>query len=468
MIYLAVHSVVLQIEPHTQALVRDMSGEEHAMNRKRVRFFRGLRQAIFIWSILLAALTTTASAKTLTGRLVDATTNKPAAGDQVVLLDFSNGMQEVGQGLSNSNGSFTFSVDDSKDPRMLRVVHQGATYFKVVPVGSGSVQLNVFDVSARVQGIVVTADVLRVQVKAGLLQAVRLFEVKNKSVPPRTQMSEHNFEFYLPEGARIDHCMARTAGGEPVRAFPLPQKEKNRFAFIFPLRPGETQFQVLFHMPYQREITINPRLVYAVEHFVVMLPKQMQFAASSGTTFTAMRDPRQRDAVVQVASNTTVGQPLTFTLSGTGALADTQNENARGVESAKIPKSSTVPDPGTSTYAVTSPAIPNSSVRSEWYILGGLGLLLAAGTISIARRSTKKGPRAVEPRAQDDPALSESTANRLLGGKLTLNDLKEQFFRLEVDHKQNRISQPEYESAIASFYQNLQRAVGTGDDKLSN
>ncbi len=438
------------------------------MNSIRARFFRMVRQAIVICSIALAALTTTASAKTLTGRLFDATTNKPAAGDQVVLLDFSNGMQEVGQGLSDSNGSFTFSVDDSKDPRMLRVVHQGATYFKVVPVGSGSVQLNVFDVSTKVKGIVVTADVLRVQVKGGLLQAIRLFEVKNNSAPPRTQLGEHNFEFYLPEGAQIDHCMARTAGGEPVRAFPLPQKEKNRYAFIFPLRPGETQFQVLFHMPYQGEVTINPRLVYAVKHFVVMLPKQMQFAASPGTTFKAMSDPRQSDASVQVASNTTVGQRLAFNLSGTGALADTQNKNAAGVESAKTPKSSTVPNPGTRTYAVTSPAIPNSSVRSEWYILGGLGLLLAGGTISIARRSTKKGPRAFRPRAQDDLALSETNENRIPGGKPTLNDLKEQLFRLEVDHKQNRMSQPEYESAIASFYQNLQRAVGTDNGQAPN
>ena len=41
-----------------------------------------------------------------------------------------------------------------------------------------------------------------------------------------------------------------TAGGQPINSAPVPQKEKNRYAFIFPLRPGLTQFQVVYHMAY--------------------------------------------------------------------------------------------------------------------------------------------------------------------------------------------------------------------------
>ena len=80
-------------------------------------------------------------------------------------------------------------------------------------------------------------------------------------------------------------------------------------------------------MPYNGAATINPRPVYAVDHLVVMLPKKMHFTAAPGAAFQAMSDPRQGDAIVQVASNTTVGQPLTFTLSGTGALAETKADN---------------------------------------------------------------------------------------------------------------------------------------------
>jgi hypothetical protein len=45
------------------------------------------------------------------------------------------------------------------------------------------------------------------------------------------------------------------------------------------------------------------------------------------------------------------------------------------------------------------------------------------------------------------------------GSKSTLNDLKEQLFRLEVEHEQKRISQLEYEKAMAAFHRKLEKAV---------
>jgi hypothetical protein len=56
----------------------------------------------------------------------------------------------------------------------------------------------------------------------------------------------------------VDTAVAMTAGGQPLNSAPVPQKEKNRYAFIFPLRPGETQFQVVFHSPYRGEADMDP------------------------------------------------------------------------------------------------------------------------------------------------------------------------------------------------------------------
>ena len=65
-------------------------------------------------------------------------------------------------------------------------------------------------------------------------------------------MNDQNFEFYLPEGAQIVDASAETAGGQPINSAPVPQKDKNRYAFIFPLRPGQTLFQVGFRAALQR------------------------------------------------------------------------------------------------------------------------------------------------------------------------------------------------------------------------
>ena len=178
----------------------------------------------------------------------------------------------------------------------------------------------------KLQGISVTADVMRFQAQGSELQGIRLFAVNNASDPPRTQMSDQSFEFYLPDGAQVDQSMAMTAGGQPINSAPVPQKQKNRYAFVFPLRPGETQFQVSYHMPYSGEASFDPKTLYGAQHFVVVLPKSMQFSPATGAAFKAMQDPRQADAVVQVASNTTPGQPLAFKISGTGTMSDEAEE----------------------------------------------------------------------------------------------------------------------------------------------
>jgi hypothetical protein len=255
--------------------------------------------------------------------------------------------------------------------------------------------------------------------------------------------------------------MARSAGGQPVRTFALPQKTTNLYAFVFPLRPGETQFQVLFHMPYKAAVTINPRPVYAVDHLVVILPKKMQFTAAPGAEFQAMTDPRQSGANLQVASNTRVGQPLTFTLSGTGTLAETKAENVGPMPSADAHKSTTtVQDSRAAAGAVLPATASEHSQQFRRYILWGLAVLLAIGTISIVGRSTKRRLRnGIRFKSQPTVVVSRKTSEPADASKLVLNDLKERLFRLEVEHKQNRISQPEYEKAIAELHQNLDRAI---------
>jgi hypothetical protein len=408
------------------------------------------------------SLVSVAYSQTLTGTVTNATTNKPAAGDDVVLLSLSQGMQEAGRTTTDASGHFSLKLDDSSGPHLVRAIHQGVTYHRMAPPGTTSVEVQVYDVSKKVTGLSVTADVLRFQTQNNQLQGIRLFAVDNKSNPPRTQMNDQNFEFYLPAGADVDQGMAMTAGGQPINSAPVPQKEKNRYAFIFPLRPGETQFQVVFHMPYNGQASINPQAIYGSQHFVVMLPKTMQFTAGQGTAFQSMQDPRQSDALVEVASNTSVGQPLDFTISGTGVLSDNSEggagENQTGGEGPTVAGRDSRPGGG------LGPPIdaPDPLEKYRWYILGGFGIVLLAGAVYIMRRSPAIAvsevteielPRA--PRSAAKPKSSDRSA-------LLLDALKEEIFQLEVEHKQGRISQQEYEKAKAALDQTLERAVKRG------
>jgi hypothetical protein len=415
-----------------------------------------------------ALLLTSASAQTLTGKVTNGTTKKPDAGDDVVLLSLGQGMQESGRTQTDAKGNFSVKLDDATSPHLVRIIHQGVTYHRMAPPGTTSVEVQVYDVAKKVEGISVTADVMRFQAQGNELQGIRLFAVDNTSEPPRTQMNDQSFEFYLPDGAQVDQSMAMTAGGQPINSAPVPQKQKDRYAFVFPLRPGETQFQVTYHLPYSGEASFDPKTLYGAKHFVVVMPKSMQFAAP-GAAFQAMNDPRQGDAIVQVASDTTAGQKLAFKISGTGTLAE-PGDDSQGPPTPVGGAQTGGPVAGRDTRpgGGLGPPIdaPDPLEKYRWYILGGFGIVLAAGAIYIATRSKAAIPEFGPTDAElgIPPAPKPKPADR---SALLLEALKEEIFQLEVEHKQRRISQQEYEKAKAALDQTLERAVRRGAVKVS-
>jgi len=421
--------------------------------------------------IIVAALAlifgASASAQTLNGTLTNGTTGKPAAGDDVILIKLAQGMEEAARTKADASGQFSFNLPDA-GPHLIRAVHQGVTYHSMAPPGSNSVEVQVFDVSKKLANISVTADVMRFQAQGNQLQGTRLFAVNNTSTPPRTQLNDQNFEFYLPDGAHIVDSSAETAGGQPLKTDPVPQKEKNRYAFNFPLRPGQTLFQVGFELPYAGELSVDPKALYPAQHFVVMLPKTMQFAANAAGGFESRANPKEPGTMVQVASNTELGQQLGFKISGTGTLNEGRDDGDGGPSADGTAGRDSRPGGG------LGPPIdaPDPLEKYRWYILGGFAVILAAGAFYITTRSRSADFRSTERPlatipdfAASDTDVSDGPPRRQPGAGrsgLLLEALKEELFQLEVEHKQGSISQPEYERARAALDQTLERAIKRG------
>jgi hypothetical protein len=398
-------------------------------------------------------------------------------------------MEEAGRTKTDAKGNFSFKLDNAQGPHLIRAIHQEVTYHRMAPPGTTSVEVEVYDVAKKIEGLEVVADIMRVQVEQGQLEVMRAFAVQNNSKPPRTQMNERNLEFYVPEGAQIIEGSAMTANGQPVNSAPVPEDDKKtRYAFLFPLRPGTTQFQVAYQLPYTGSANIDPKSIYPLQHFVAILPKTMQFAAAPGTNYQPMNDPQQPDANVQVASGAQAGQTLAFKISGEGTL------QAR-VEGAGAPS-----DGGGSAQSESRPGgglgppidAPNPlqqntwhGLADQWWTLIGLAVALIIGGVFVASRqqAANRAARAKGkdlPTAEDDedyeaaeapalrdvrgsearvsdarpqPAAVRGTSSMLLEG------LKEELFQLEVEHKQGRISQQEYEKAKAAMDHTLERAL---------
>lgn len=408
------------------------------------------------------------AAANLTGTVKNSTTGKPSPGDDVVLLKLGQGMEEAGRTKSDAKGNFTFSVEDAQAPHLVRVIHQEVTYHRMAPPGSTSVEVEVFDVANKVDNIAVVADIMRVQVEQGQMEVMRAFAVKNTSQPPRTQMNDRNIEFYVPAGAQILEGLATTQGGNTLKLNPVQERDKTRYSFIFPLRPGVTQFQVAYQLPYTGSANLDPRPLYPLQHFVAILPKTIQFEAAPGTNYQPMNDPAQPDANVQVASGTTVGQSLAFKISGEGTL----QARSEGGDSGQGEQASSAPEnrPG----GGLGPPIdaPDPLQKYRWWILGGFAVILVGGGIAIASRqqaaarAARVGPLTVQMHDVDyDPdtlggsALTSRAVTSQRSSSMLLEGLKEELFQLEVEHKQGHISQQEYEQTKAALDQTLQRAL---------
>ncbi len=443
-----------------------------------------------IFALALAS----AAAQTLTGTVTNGTSNKPAAGDEVLLIDFSSGMNVAATTKADSAGKFSFKLTGPPGPHLIRVVHQGVTYHQMAPPGTNTADVNVYDVAPKVTGLSVTADVVRFQADSGTMQGVRLFVVNNASSPARTQMNDHNFEFYLPSGAKVEQVQARAPNGQPISADAAPQADKNRYAINFPLRPGETQFQIEFTLPYTGEIKIDPRPLYASAHFVVVLPKTMQFKAANPTSFNSMQDPSQGDSVVEVARETKPGQLLAFTLKGNGVITESPGETASSAAQQQDQQ-----QPATQSQAQTQANdnrpggglgvpidAPDALQKYRWPIIGAFAVLLAIGGWVVTKRQpvTASAPTAPASTAMTKTAMTKTAATSTPGAGMSvrstapaqastppptppavtkssmlLEALKEELFQLEVEKKQGKITPEDYDKAKAALDQTLERAL---------
>ncbi len=413
-------------------------------------------------AIIIAAFSTLSAAATLTGTVTNGTTGKPAAGDEVVLLQLSQGMNEQARTKTDAQGHFKFDYKDDGGPHLVRVLHQGVNYFpKGGPImpGSSSTNIDVYDVVKKLDsGINLTVDMMRLQTDSGMLQVTELWAVNNTSSPPRTVMNDYPFEIQLPENAEVVSGMAAAPGGQPLNSSPTPTGKRGQYAFVFPLRPGETRFQAAYQLPYSGQATIRPKLSFPTEHVVVMLPKTMQFSSAGAGNFQSMGE--EQGGVLQVSTKVPAGQDVSFKISGTGMIQDTQAAESGGGAPAGSAASRGMPGGGLGRPEET----PDPLHRYRWYILGGLAVALALGAFYVVTRP-QSAPRQSAPSPQ--PAVPErastAAANAPANGDgrsaRVLEALKEELFQLELDRHQGRISQAEYDQSKAALDHTIARAA---------
>ena len=417
-----------------------------------------------------------ALAASITGVVTNKTTNKPSAGDDVVLIRLAQGMQEAARTKTDAKGRFTLDVAASDTGmHLVRVTHDKANYFSPVPPGTSSVEIEVFNAALKVKGVGSEADVMRIQTDESgkSLHVIENFFVKNESKPPLTQFSDRPFEFYLPDGAVVEGSAALAPGGMPVQASPVPLSEPNHYAFIFPIRPGETRFQISYRLPYNGSLKFAPRVMMPTDTVAIMMPKSMTFKAGPSASYSPVTE--ETAAQTYVARGVEPSQPLDFTISGTGQMPrDTGAPTTAGDSGGGTNGAAVAGAGGPTAVSAASDTRPGGGLgnpldpegtndpwaKYKWWILGGLGLAMAVG----AGIMFKKGP------AQAAAAgVGAVAAGSVAGGPVVrvhgslLAAMKEELFALETDKLQGRLSESEYVEQKGALELVLRRALARGE-----
>jgi hypothetical protein len=411
------------------------------------------------------------SAATLTGTITNRTTNKPATGDTIAVINTARGMDEIAKATSDAKGNFHVDVPDDGQI-LLHVTHAGADYFKSVTPGSGTADIDVYDSAAKIDGITGEALVVRAQTDATgkTLNVTENFFVQNASTPPRTQYGGNTFDFYVPKGAQMGEAAASAPGGLPTSTkITAVDAAAGHYAYVFPVRPGETRFQVEYSLPYTGHQPFSIKLGVPTGDVAVMLPKGMQF---EGAAFQPINDPEVRSQSYD-DHQPAFAQPVEFTIAGVGQLPQENGAAAQaqgGDQGSAGASQATGGDrPGGGLGVPVDPGGDNAPLsKYKWWIVGGLGLALAAGAGLMLKNNPALPSEAGDGTGTAPPAYPTTQAELRSGnGPLAagpnatplLQTLKDELFDLESDRASGRITPEEYTEQKAALDVVLRRAL---------
>jgi len=341
-------------------------------------------------ALLLLATGISARAVSITGTVTDKTTGRPSSGDTVVLVDVQAGMNEAATATTNSTGQYSLDTP-GMGPYLIRVTHQGGSYFIAAPQGGAPGNVNVYDVAAKVDGVSIDADMLLLEAAGGVLRVHERFLVRNTSLPPRAQFSDNTFEVALPLDAEIDGASATRPGGLGTNTHLLPLAGKGHYTFNVPIQPDqdekETLFEVQYHLPYNGKYTFRPQVQMPADNLVVYAAKGIDFGSAQGASFQpALQDPRVQTFV---AKNVRPGQAISFSISGEGQMPPDAQSSGMGQPASMGgggDSGGTAPAAGPGGGLGAPIGAPDPLTKYKWWILAFLTLLLVAASGFLLRR----------------------------------------------------------------------------------
>ncbi|HXJ47401.1 MAG TPA: carboxypeptidase-like regulatory domain-containing protein [Candidatus Dormibacteraeota bacterium] len=426
---------------------------------------------LWVLGALCASVCGSAQAATLQGKVTNATTGKPAASVEVILMQLQGGMQPVANTKSDSQGQFTFDNPAiGAQPMLVRAVYKGVNFHQPLPPGKDSVEVNVYDVSGDAKTVTVPSHLIIFQPNGLTLTVAEQLLVRNDTKPPVAFFrADGNFQFSLPEKADLKQVAAAGPAGMPVTQTPI-EKGGNKYAFAYAFRPGDSEVRLAYELPYTGDTaTLKVALSHGEQRIILVVPPTVTIAGDQ-------LNSAGQEQGMNLFEHTIAAGATSFTVKLSGTAPPPQEAGNAGGDSQSVNGRQGAED--NSGGGIPIQVVPGRLDSLKWWVLGILVIAFAGGGYLLSRKTVvvppggvavvanpvsaeKKKGTATGRTGKAEAAVEQSTSMAALDQQaaMSLDGLKDLIFKLELRRQAGTISETEYAAERARAEQILRDLV---------
>jgi len=243
------------------------------------------------------------------GVIVNGTSGKPQPTVSVSLLQPGQaGMQTLASTKSDSGGKFRFE-QEPPGPKLIQATFAGVVYNHVITPGSPStgVEVDVYESSKKPGAAHVAQDMVLLQPSPDELDVSEAVLYQNSSKTSYNNPESGTFRFFVPKDAKADPAVTITApGGMPIKRPAEKTKEDRVFKIDYPVKPGETRFDISYVVPSADPLMFSGRILHSgptrlvVPNGVSLEGKDIQALGQEPTTQASIYDVTNKSYTVLV------------------------------------------------------------------------------------------------------------------------------------------------------------------------
>jgi hypothetical protein len=267
--------------------------------------------------VLLTLVSAAGLFAAIDGTVTNQTTGKPQPGATVTLIKLGGGMETVGSAKSDAQGKFTIAQDlQAGTPYLVQTLYQGVSYNKAIPPGSpaNGLAVDVFDSTPNSGAAKVVQHMMLFEPSGTDVTVNETIIYSNAGKTTFDDPANGTFRFYLPPAAN-GLVKVQVAGpqGMPISRDAVKTKEPNVYTVKYPVKPGETRFDLAYGMPAASPGTFEYKVMHGGDPVRIVAPKGVTLASDNLKDLGP--EPRTQATIYQV-----VGDDVKFQFTGTGSL----------------------------------------------------------------------------------------------------------------------------------------------------